>query len=177
MFPADAAAALDLIRSLGAPARLQRHVELVGEAGDALLALLREHGVRLDETFVRIGIVLHDAGKILHPAELHGPGSEHEPDGEAMLLAAGVAPELARVCRSHARWAAMDCRLEELAVALSDKLWKGVRRGELEERFIDAAAAAAAAAAADRWDLFVALDSGFERIAADGPERLARSAV
>ncbi|MEI2430315.1 hypothetical protein RDV84_17405 [Lysobacter yananisis] len=174
MFPADAAEALDLIRSLGAPARLQRHVELVGEAGEALLAVLREQGVVVDETFVRVGIVLHDAGKIRHPAELQGPGSEHEPAGEAMLLAAGVAPELARVCRSHARWAAMDCRLQELAVALADKLWKGARRGELEERFIDAAAAAGAT---DRWALFVALDSAFERIAAGGPTRLARSTL
>lgn len=174
MFPADSAQAMDLIRSLGAPARLQRHVELVGEAGEALLALLREQSVAVDEAFVRVGIVLHDAGKIRHPAELHGPGGEHEPAGEAMLLAAGASPELARVCVSHARWAAMDCRLEELAVALADKLWKGVRKTELEERFIDAAAAAGGH---DRWNLFVALDSGFERIAADGPQRLARSAV
>lgn len=174
MFPADTEQAMRLIRSLGAPARLQRHVELVGEAGEALLALLREQAVEVDEAFVRVGIVLHDAGKIRHPAELHGTGGEHEPAGEAMLLAAGVSPELARVCLSHARWAAMDCRLEELAVALADKLWKGVRKVELEERFIEAAVAASGR---DRWTAFVALDSGFERIAADGPQRLARSAV
>jgi len=174
MYPTDAAQALDLIRSLGAPARLQRHVELVGEAGEALLELLREQSVAVDERFVRIGIVLHDAGKIRHPAELNAPGGEHEPSGETMLLAAGVSPELARVCLSHARWAAMDCRLEELAVALADKLWKGVRKTELEERFIDAAAAVGER---DRWSLYLALDSGFERIAADGGERLARSAV
>jgi len=174
MFPTDTAQALDLIVSLGAPARLRRHVELVGEAGDALLALLRQQSVGVDENFVRIGIVLHDAGKIRHPAELHAPGGEHEPSGQAMLLTAGVSPQLARVCLSHARWAAMECRLEELAVALADKLWKGVRKRELEERFIDAAAAAGER---DRWSLYLALDSGFERIAADGAERLARSAV
>lgn len=172
MTPSDVAAALELIRGLGAPAHLQRHVELVGEAGELLLNVLHDQGIALDRDFVRVGIVLHDVGKTRHPAEMHGPGSAHEPSGEAMLLAAGVSPELARVCLSHARWAQMDCSIEELTIALADKLWKGVRHAELEQRMTDAAAARAGT---DRWPLFIALDSGFERIADEGPRRLARS--
>jgi len=34
---------------------------------------------------------------------------------------------------THARWRHMHVSLEELIVALADKLWKGVRDSELEE--------------------------------------------
>lgn len=168
----DRADALRLLTELGAPARLLRHAELVGEASDALLSLLAGEGVTFEEGFVRAGVALHDAGKCAHPAELDGPGSLHEDEGERMLLARGVAPSLARVCRSHSRWASMECSLEELVIALSDKLWKGVRVAALEEAVIDAAATRAGR---DRWELFVALSDGFERVASEGDARLARS--
>jgi hypothetical protein len=66
----------------------------------------------------------------------------------------------------------MEVSLEELLVALADKLWKGVRNPRLEERCIDGIAAALGKA---RWDIFIELDSSFERIAADGQKRLERS--
>jgi hypothetical protein len=81
---------------------------------------------------------------------------------------------VARICLSHAQWAEMPVSMEELLVALSDKLWKGVRNAQLEERFIDEAAKALVR---DRWDLFVQVDSVFEEIAADGAARLERSRV
>jgi hypothetical protein len=68
----------------------------------------------------------------------------------------------------------MSVSLEELLVALADKLWKGVRNAQLEERVINEAAKALNR---DRWDLFVQLDSLFEDIAADGAARLERSRV
>jgi hypothetical protein len=68
----------------------------------------------------------------------------------------------------------MSVSLEELLVALSDKLWKGVRNAQLEERVINEIAKALDR---DRWDLFVQLDSLFEEIAADGSARLERSRV
>jgi hypothetical protein len=166
------AAARELLVELGAPPRLLRHVELVGEAAELVLGKLGELGIQVSEPLVRAGVVLHDAGKILHPSELEGPGGEHEPAGEALLLERGVAPELARICVSHARWSHMDVSLEELLVALSDKLWKGVRNSELEERVIDAVASRLGKA---RWDVFVELDTTFEEIAADGASRLERS--
>jgi hypothetical protein len=55
---------------------------------------------------------------------------------------------------------------------LADKLWKGARVGELEELVI---AQAATASGQDRWQLFTALDSLFEGIAAGADARLARS--
>lgn len=170
----DRDAARRLLTEIGAPARLLRHVELVGEAGDALLSTLAGHSfeVRVDESFVRAGIVLHDAGKVLHPAELEGSGSAHEPAGERLLLSRGVSPALARVCRSHAQWQNLECSLEELLIALADKLWKGVRKAELEELAIRRVAEIAER---DYWDTFVILDGAFEAIANGGDTRLRRS--
>ncbi|HEY5374166.1 MAG TPA: hypothetical protein VIK01_10805 [Polyangiaceae bacterium] len=68
----------------------------------------------------------------------------------------------------------MPVSLEELLVALADKLWKGVRDSELEERVINLAASNLAM---DRWELFVELDTAFEVIAGDGAQRLERSRI
>jgi len=157
---------------LGAPPRLQRHVELVGEAADALLAKFADLGIAVRADVVRIGVVLHDAGKILHPDELDGGGDDHEPAGERLLIEHGVTPELARICLSHARWARMPVTIDELLVALADKLWKGVRSSALEELVIDRTAAACRR---DRWAHFVEFDTLFEEIAAGGTDRLNRS--
>lgn len=170
--PITVAEAEALLRDLGAPSRLLTHVRLVGEAGEAILARLGQMGVSIDGHFVRLGIIFHDAGKILHPEELDGPGSEHELDGERLLIAHGVDPRVARCCLSHARWSTMTVSLEELLVALADKLWKGVRNAELERRVIEGVAAKLGK---DFWDLFVELDTCFEEIASDGPNRLERS--
>ena len=161
-----------LLARLGAPRRLLRHVELVGEAAHALLRKFSELGIPVRSDLVQVGVVLHDAGKILHPAELDGGGARHEPDGERLLLEQGVSAELARICVSHARWAQMPVSLEELVVALADKLWKGARNSELEERVVERAAACLEQ---DRWGLFVELDTLFEDIAAGGADRLERS--
>ncbi|HMC58410.1 MAG TPA: hypothetical protein VKJ01_04380, partial [Candidatus Solibacter sp.] len=62
----------------------------------------------------------------------------------------------------------------ELVVALADKLWKGVRDSELEERVINLVASNLGM---DRWELFVELDTAFEVIAGDGADRLERSRI
>jgi len=161
-----------LLRRLGAPARLARHVELVGEAADALVAGLVTLRIPHDAQLVRLGVVFHDAGKIAHPAELSAPGKLHEPAGERMLLEAGVAPEVARCCLSHGRWDEMDVSFDELLVALADNLWKGKRNEPLERRVVEGAALLRGV---PFWDLFVPMDSLFESIAAGGEDRLARS--
>lgn len=162
----------ELLRRLGAPVRLLRHVELVLEAAELILDKLEALRVPVRGDFVRTGVALHDAGKILHPTELEASGSLHEPDGEALLIGAGVSPELARVCLSHARWETMEVTLEELVVALADKLWKGVRNERLEQRIIDAVASELGL---NRWDIFIELDTTFEHVASAGTDRLGRS--
>ena len=166
--------ALELLKSLGAPKRLIRHLELVGEAAEDLIKLIQTLGIPFDDNFVRLGVAVHDAGKILHPNELSNKGSAHEPDGERLLLDNGVQSDIARCCLSHARFKEMDVSFEELLVALSDKLWKGKRVEELELRVIDHIGVLLKK---DRWDVFEILDSGFETIASHGDERLSRSRV
>lgn len=161
-----------LLETLGASKRLVTHVILVGEAAEEILSCLSGYGVALDETLVRLGVALHDAGKIIHKTELDGPGNSHEPEGERMLLDAGVDLRIARCCLSHARFEEMECSLEELLVALSDKLWKGKRVESLEMEVTDRVAAYLGK---KRWDIFVDLDSCFESVAAGGTERLERS--
>jgi hypothetical protein len=161
-----------LLVELNTPARLRRHVQLVGEAAESILAAAAALGARLDADLVRAGVAVHDIGKIWHSAEFSGPGSSHELTGERALLERGWDPDVARMCWTHARWSDRSCSLEELLVALSDKLWKGVRVADLEERVIDALAIRLGK---DRWDFYTRLTDAFDDVAASGPERLERS--
>ena len=83
--PASVEDANLLLARLGAQPRLLRHVALVGEAGERLLELAGALHLPIDPALVRVGIVLHDAGKILVSAELDAPGREHEPRGQDLL--------------------------------------------------------------------------------------------
>ncbi len=164
--------ALKLLDVLGAPEHLKTHAHLVGEAADLIIKKCDDMGFPIDGGFVRIGVVIHDVGKIVHTNEMTGSGSKHEPGGQKMLLQQGVDPAIARCCLSHARWASMDCSIEELLIALADKLWKGKRAEELELKIIDQFALMIGK---QRWDIFAELDSHFEEVAAGGHERLQRS--
>ncbi|MCO7225954.1 HD domain-containing protein [Pleionea sp. CnH1-48] len=166
--------AYQLLSSLGAPKALLLHVQLVGEAADILLSECAKLQVPLDQQLVEVGVAIHDAGKILHSNELKEKGGEHEPAGERLMLSNGASVEQARCCLSHARYQEMFVSLEELLIALADKLWKGKRVEELELRVIDKIAKTLDKT---RWDIFEQLDNCFESIAADGLERLARSRV
>ena len=164
--------ARNFLVKMGATQRLITHVRLVGEAAELLLAELQRLGVPHDADFVRVAVVLHDSGKILHPDELDGGSDKHEHAGEMLLRAQGVCPALARRCISHARWGQMPCSLEELVVALADTLWKGKRNAALEKRVIEVISESLRLSF---WDLFIELDSSFESIAANGTTRLLRS--
>ena len=166
--------AYKLLDGLAAPAHLKQHVRLVGEAADLLIEKCDALNLVLDYDFIRTGVVIHDVGKIVHSNEMTGSGSEHEPEGEKMLLEKGVSARLARVCLSHARWNQMDCSTEELLIALSDKLWKGNRVEVLELAVVDRIAGLLKL---ERWDIFVDLDLVFEEIAAGGYDRLQRSII
>jgi hypothetical protein len=169
------ARALALLAELGASAWLVRHHELVVEAATILCDRLPgELDLRFDRDLVLAGAALHDAGKVMHPEEERVPGHAHERAGEQLLLARGVAVAIARCCVTHAAWDADDVAVEDLLVALADKLWKGKRVDDLEQRL---AGAIARATRLDRWIVFSTLDALCEEIAADGPARLARSAI
>jgi hypothetical protein len=161
-----------LLRQLGAPARLLRHVQLVGEAADALIHTYGSLGLHFDARLIELGVAVHDAGKIIHPDELDGPGAQHERAGMALMLSHGVDATVARCCVSHAAWDEPGVSFEERTVALADKLWKGKRETALELMVIDEAATRLGVT---RWDVFEQLDTAFEEIAAEADSRLARS--
>lgn len=145
---------------------------LCARRAELLIAGLKELGVPIQADFIRVGAVLHDAGKSVHSEELVRPGCAHEPAGEELLLQHGATPNIARVCRTHAQWRELEVSLDELLVALADKLWKGVRAEALEQLVVERIAAATKK---ERWESFTQLDAMFERVAEDADERLARS--
>ena len=162
--------AYQLLRELGACSRLITHLKLVGEAGDIICQTYQQMGIEFNEGLVKIGISIHDAGKILYPEELSNFASNHEPAGEKLLLEHGVQPEIARCCITHAKW--QDTSFEEQTIALADKLWKGKREEVLELTIIDQIAKKLGL---ERWDVFTQLDTVFESIAEGGWERIQRS--
>jgi HD domain len=164
--------AYQLLQDLGAPPRLMQHVKLVGEAAEILIVQFQKLGISFDADWIRLGVAFHDVGKILHPTELIEKGNNHEAAGEELLLSQGIDPKISRCCRSHGQWQKLDCDFEELVVALADNLWKGKRNTELENKVITKVAAISDQ---DYWDLFIKLDSEFEKVAAEGSLRLSRS--
>lgn len=172
MKPGSLKEAYKLLDELGAPEHLKTHVGLVGEAAEVLIEECINKGIKLNFEFVRVGVAIHDVGKTIHRNEMTGPGSEHEPAGQELLLKHGVTEDVARVCMSHARWHSMECSTEELLIALSDKLWKGKREETLELKVIDELAKIEGK---ERWDLYQELDACFEKIASSGHDRLQRS--
>lgn len=166
--------AIALLISLSAPPQLVQHHRLVVEAAQELLQGIQQlfPGFTFNSQLVLKGSALHDAGKIVHQNEITGAGNDHEQDGEIMLISLGVSPEIAKFCRTHARWRSQDATVEDWLVALADTLWKGCRKEKLEASLI---AAIAQRTGKDFWDIFILADSLFEEIADRGPERLNRS--
>ena len=185
-----AAAATATLVAHYAPPRLLRHNELVLEAAELLMAGYRRIGcwsetdgsprteLFLDEELVRIGVVFHDAGKIIFREELDGDGDQHERHGASMLLNWGLKPKYTEFCDLTYRYREEhDLSLEQWTVGLADKLWRGERDEDFEERAITAIVEAATGSIARFTDWWVALDSLFESIADGGHERLERSRV
>ncbi|MCR6490318.1 HD domain-containing protein [Amycolatopsis sp. OK19-0408] len=152
-----------LLEELGAPPRLGAHLRVVH---DVAVSLTRWVRVPVDVDAVLFGAATHDIGKVLHPAELSGPGSAHEAAGYALLVSHGVPPELARFARTHGSWSAADVTGEDLLVSLADKVWKAKRVPDLEERVVEWLGGPG-------WETFMALDDELAQIAEGADSRLA----
>jgi hypothetical protein len=165
--------ALALLAELEVPPRLLRHHELVLEAAIELCdGLARRLGARFDAGEVQVGAALHDVGKLRHPEELSGPGHAHEAAGRALLLEQRVPEHLARFCTTHASWDQPTLAIEDLLVALADKLWKGKRLAALERRVVERFSHQLDLPA---WKVFELADAVFESVASKADERLAAS--
>ncbi len=162
-----------LLRQVSAPPRLAAHLRLVHDVAWQLTAALREYypALAFDRDAVLFGAATHDIGKVVHPAELSGPGSRHDQAGRELLLAHGVDGRLARLAASHgSSWQEPDAGTEDLLVSLADKVWKAKRVPELEDRVIGRVCAADGGS---RWEVFLVLDDLLDGIAARADERLA----
>ena len=166
-------AAVAFLITQGAPPLLVQHGRIVGEVATDLSRSLLAIGIGHDTALVTVGAVLHDLGKIVCPAELTGPGNQHEAAGRELLLATGMPASLAEMCVAHGNWTPASS-LEQLLVAAADHLWRGKRTADLEELLIRKCAETAGVEA---WEMMLQMDSILERIAARGEERLARARV
>ncbi|WP_051187933.1 HD domain-containing protein [Nocardia tenerifensis] len=159
-----------LLMDLDAPPRLGAHLRAVHGVARELADWVRRSygGAEFDPDAVLFGAATHDIGKVLHPEELSGPGSAHELAGYQLLLEHGVTAELARFARTHATWTEA-VGLEDLLVSLADKIWKGKRVPDLEHLVVRQLAAVGGE---QPWQVFLALDDEFGRLAAGADRRL-----
>jgi putative nucleotidyltransferase with HDIG domain len=159
----------ELLVALDAPPRLAAHLRAVHDVAVQLVDWLEVSNVRVDRATVELAASLHDIGKVLHPAELHGPGSAHEAGGYRLLLDRGYPEVVARIVRDHAHWNA-ESTVESLVVSLADKVWKDKRVEDLEQIVVDRVAAATGR---PQWEVFAAVDDHLTAIGRHAVQRLA----
>ena len=164
--------AFELLRTLGASDRLLLHAEIVSDVALQLVQVCKKVNATIDVTLVEIGAIIHDSGKIIHINELSEPGNKHEAAGNKLMLENGASELQARFCLSHAQFDHMRVSLEELTVALADKIWKGKRVIDLELKYVEQVALSSGK---DHWEIYSGIDSSIESIASEGDIRLARS--
>ena len=166
------AVAAELLLNLAAPPRLAAHLRLVHDVAWSLTDALgrRRPALDFDTTAVLFGAATHDIGKVQHIEELSAPGSAHEPAGERLLLRYGVPGHLARFAASHGSWDTPDRSLDDLLVSLADKVWKGARVPDLEQRVTAFLGGAP-------WEAFLELDDLIQPLTAAADRRLAFQAL
>ncbi|MEW2513354.1 HD domain-containing protein [Streptomyces sp. NPDC046870] len=161
-----------LLERVDAPPRLVAHLRAVHDVAAQLLAWVGLHCPRLeaDAEAVLFGAATHDIGKVLHPAELSGPGARHEAAGRELLLEHGVPAALARFAGTHASWTAAGTGVEDLLVSLADKVWKNKRVTELEDLVV---ARLAETDGRPAWQWFMELDEVLTAVGEGADRRLA----
>jgi hypothetical protein len=159
--------AVELLEALDAPPRLAAHLRAVHHVAHRLTGDLATEGLEFDSAAVLFGAATHDIGKVRHPEELEHPGHEHERAGYELLLGYGVPHHLARFAGSHGTsWYDPDAPTDDLLVSLADKIWKGSRVTELEQRVLERIDG-------EEWDAFLRLDNVLGPLAGNADELLA----
>ncbi|MEM9654690.1 MAG: HD domain-containing protein [Actinomycetota bacterium] len=160
------------IEHVDSPPRLAAHLVLVHDVAFRIAewAEQRWPDLKVEWDAVRFGAAVHDIGKATESAELLGPGSRHEPAGQRLLEEFGIDPSMARFAVTHGA-AVSDATLglEDLFVILADKVWKGVRMPELEERI---SSEVSDRLQLDRWDVQVDVLDFLDALAETADERL-----
>ncbi|RSM72848.1 HD domain-containing protein [Kibdelosporangium aridum] len=155
-----------LLETVDAPPRLAAHLLVVHDVACQLVDWIEERGLEIDRAAVLFGAATHDIGKVRFPAELSGPGSQHEPAGHELLLEHGIPERLARFARTHASWNDPGIEFEDLVVSLADKVWKGKRVPDLENLVVHRLPG-------EPWEAFMVLDDVLDWLVVDADVRLA----
>ena len=160
-----------LLRKYAAPARLEAHLSIVHEVACVLTERVCAIWpiLPIDTDAVALGAASHDIGKTLYPEELNQPGNDHEEAGRGLLLENGWPEPLARFAVTHGCDDTQRLQIEDLLVALADKVWKGKREDVLEQAL---AQRIAAASGEELWEVWLRLDDILFEIAATAEERL-----
>ncbi len=162
-----------LLAQLDAPPRLAAHLVLVHDVAAVIARWFEERWPNLDVDWeaVTFGAASHDIGKAIEPSELVRSGKRHEQAGREFLESMRIPDRLARYAETHGYQPDHpDLGLEDLLVILADKVWKGSRLPELEERI---AGGVATRVGLEVWDVYVPLLDLLDEVAASADQRLA----
>lgn len=160
-----------LLESLDSPERLRKHLQIVYSTANELLFQVKQEWptINLNEELILFGAGTHDIGKTEIKTELFESGKEHELTGKRILEELGFTEEESRFASTHGNWRENNLSLEDLIVCLSDKIWKGKRIEELEEKIGNVIADKLKV---DYWAVYVKLDGILEQISGGADERI-----
>jgi hypothetical protein len=161
----------ELLEILNIPDRLKRHLRIVHSTAFDILTLLKVEWpfLELDQELILFGAATHDIGKTMITDEIYESGKRHELTGMTILLNHGFTKEESRFALTHGNWQDEGLKIEDLLVALSDKIWKGERIDDLEELL---GQKLSSILNCDYWDVYGKLDSILSQIALGADEKL-----
>jgi putative nucleotidyltransferase with HDIG domain len=156
---------------VGASPRLIAHLILVHDTALRITEQIDKiwPSLKYDVKAVLIGAATHDIGKSIYKEELSLPGKRHEEIGPKLLTQSGLSESYARFARTHAQWQSSTVSIEDLLVALADKIWKGQRNADLEAVLTNFLAKQSNQ---EEWDVYLKLDDLINEITKDADARL-----
>ena len=161
----------ELLEVLNAPARLKRHLRIVHATAFEILKQLKVEWptLEINQELILFGAATHDIGKTEITDELFEGGKRHELAGMNILLNHGFTKEQSRFALTHGNWQEGSLNIEDLLVALADKIWKGNRVDDLERLL---GQKLSSMLNCDYWDVYGKLDSILSQIALGADEKL-----
>ena len=162
----------DLLEQFNAPQRLIKHLTIVNTTASHIVEQLKTEwpNLVLNRKEILFGASTHDIGKAVITDELYKKGKKHESEGFKILKELGYNYEQSRFTITHGNWENQNLKIEDLIVCLSDKIWKGKRVNELEERITNEISELIQT---DFWDVSMKLELILEKIAIGSDDRIA----
>ena len=161
----------ELLEILNSPERLKRHLSIVHTTAFEIVTQLKLEWpfLEMNQELILFGAATHDIGKSEITDELFESGKRHELTGMTILLNHGFTKEQSRFTLTHGNWQDESLKIEDLLVALSDKIWKGNRIDDLEKLL---GQKLSSMLNCDYWDVYGKLDSILSQIALGADEKL-----